>query len=123
MALAYLRKGRSVLIFPEGTVARQEQLLPAHTGVALLALRSGVPILPVAHTGTRRIFVGRNSWRPQVEIQIGQLYTPVVPEGISRKVALQFVTEDLMQRIASMLPPERRGAYVLETAKPEISRE
>lgn len=114
MALAYLRQERAVLIFPEGTVARQERLLAAHTGVAMLALRSGVPILPVAHTGTRRIFVGRRAWLPQVEVRIGEPYVPQVPPGIARKVALKLVTEDLMQRIATMLPPEERGSYVLE---------
>lgn len=110
-ALAYLRQGRAVLIFPEGTVARQEQMLAAHTGAAMLALRSGAPILPVAHSGTRRVFVGRRSWRPQVEVRIGESYLPQVPEGLTRKLALKQVTADLMQRIAAMIPPAERGSY------------
>lgn len=118
-ALACLRRGRAVLIFPEGTVARQGQMLAAHTGVAMLALRAGVPILPVAHTGTRRIFVGRKAWFPQVEVHIGAPYIPQVPEGVSRKAALRSVTEDLMQRIAAMVPPEERGAYTQLQAETE----
>lgn len=114
-ALAYLRQERVVAIFPEGTVAQHEGLLAAHTGVAMLALRSGAPILPIAHTGTRRIFVGRRIWLPRVEIRIGTPYVPCVPRGISRKAALRMVTEDLMLRIARMLPPEDRGAYALLT--------
>lgn len=125
MALAYLRQGRAVLIFPEGTVARQERMLAAHTGAAMLALRSGVPILPVAHSGTRRIFVGRRTWRPQVEMQIGEAYIPQVPEGLARKAALKLATEDLMQRIAVMIAPEERGSYGLrvsdESSRAEMS--
>lgn len=110
-ALAYLHQGRAVLIFPEGTVARQGQMLAAHPGAAMLALRAGVPILPVAHTGTRRIFVGRQSWRPHVEVWIGEPYVPQVPEGVSRKAALRMVTEDLMKRIVHLLPASERRTY------------
>ena len=39
LALAYLREGRVIVIFPEGTVERKEQMIPAHSGVAMLALR------------------------------------------------------------------------------------
>lgn len=110
-ALGYLRQGRAVTIFPEGAVAQHGRLLDAHTGVAMLALRSGAPILPVAHRGTRRIFIGRGVWLPRVEVRIGEPYVPQVPAGLSRKAALKMVTEDLMLRIARMLPPEDRGAY------------
>ncbi|HEY0755302.1 MAG TPA: lysophospholipid acyltransferase family protein [Ktedonobacteraceae bacterium] len=111
LALAYLRQGRAVLIFPEGTVARQGHLLAAHTGAAMLALRTGAPILPVAHSGTRHVFVGRRALWPRVDVQIGELYRPQVPEGVARKAALKAVTEELMRRIALMTPLEERGPY------------
>ncbi len=114
-ALTYLRQGRAVTIFPEGAVAQHERLLAAHTGVAMLALRSGVPILPIAHRGTRRIFIGRRAWLPRVDVWIGKPYVPRVPEGVSRKAALRMVMEDLMLRIAQMLPLEDRGAYAVLT--------
>lgn len=112
-ALAYLCEGKAVTIFPEGAVAQHERLLQAHTGAAMLALRSGVPILPVAHTGTRRIFLGRRGWFPRVDVRIGEPYVPQVPAGVSRKAALRMVTEDLMRRIAYMMPDEARGAYAV----------
>jgi len=46
-----------------------------------------------------------------VTIHIGEPLVPVIPEGISRKAALQMITQDVMMRIAGMLPPERRGVY------------
>src|SRR5579859_2629664 len=53
--LAYLREGKALMIFPEGTVARQEQMIAAHAGAAMLAIRTGATVLPVAHCGTRSV--------------------------------------------------------------------
>jgi 1-acyl-sn-glycerol-3-phosphate acyltransferase len=110
-ALAYLREGKAIVIFPEGTVERQEQMIAAHSGVAMLALRSGATVLPVAHTGTRRILRTWRSWFPRVNVQIGTPYVPTLPEGLARKTGLGAVTQEVMQRIADMLPPEMHGVY------------
>ena len=120
-ALVYLRQGRAVMIFPEGTVERQEQMLPARTGAAMLALRSGATVLPIAHTGTRRILRSLRSWFPRVCIEIGAPFTPQLPEGMGRKAVLRDVTAEIMQRIAAMLPPDERGAYSA-TSLPETPR-
>jgi 1-acyl-sn-glycerol-3-phosphate acyltransferase len=53
-ALELLKSGRSLVIFPEETRARTEELLPFKSGAALLAVRSGFPLLPVGIAGTRR---------------------------------------------------------------------
>jgi len=54
-ALARLEGGRSLVIFPEETRTRTGELLPFKKGAALLALKSGLPILPVAISGTRDV--------------------------------------------------------------------
>lgn len=54
-ALGRLRDGRSLVIFPEETRTRTGELLPFKKGAALLALRAGLPLLPVGLAGTRRI--------------------------------------------------------------------
>jgi 1-acyl-sn-glycerol-3-phosphate acyltransferase len=54
-ALARLQGGRSVVIFPEETRTRTGDLLPFKKGAALLALRSGLALLPVGIAGTRRV--------------------------------------------------------------------
>lgn len=113
-ALAYLRQGRAVMIFPEGTVERQEQMLPARTGAAMLALHSRATVLPIAHTGTRRVLRSFRFQRPQVRIEIGEPFTPQLPAHISRKAALRAITREIMQHIAALLPPEVRGAYATD---------
>jgi 1-acyl-sn-glycerol-3-phosphate acyltransferase len=55
--LALTRDGSSVIFYPEGTCTRDPHLWPmtAKTGVARLALTTGVPIVPVAHWGEQEI--------------------------------------------------------------------
>ena len=53
IALNHLEKSRSVGIFPEGTRSKTDEILDPHMGAAMLSTRSGVPVLPVAVTGTR----------------------------------------------------------------------
>lgn len=110
-ALAYLREGKTLVVFPEGTTERQEQMIPAQSGAAMLALRTGATVLPVAHTGTRRVLKSLRAGRPHVNIQIGKPYVPALPEGTARKAGLQMVTQEVMSRIAEMLPQEVRGVY------------
>ncbi len=109
--LAYLQEGKALGIFPEGTVERKMTMIPALTGGAMLAVRSGTTVLPIAHTGTRKILRSPRWWFPRVNITIGEPYVPVLPPGMPRKAGLQHVTEEMMLRIARMLPPENRGVY------------
>ncbi len=52
--LKLLKAGRSILVFPEETRTRTGELLPFKPGAALLALRSGAPLLPLGVAATRR---------------------------------------------------------------------
>lgn len=56
-AEAALAAGHAVMLFPEGTTTQDPDLWPmvAKTGAARLALRTGVPVIPVAHWGAQRV--------------------------------------------------------------------
>lgn len=57
-ATTALREGKSVLIYPEGTVTKDPDLWPMRPrpGVAALALSGDFPVIPVAHWGSHRVY-------------------------------------------------------------------
>lgn len=110
-AVTYIQEKKALVVFPEGTVARQEQMITAHPGVAVIAVRTKAVVVPVAISGTRRILRSGGSWRPRVCISIGKPYVPAWTQGTSRKVGMQILTDEMMHKIAEMLPMEQRGVY------------
>jgi 1-acyl-sn-glycerol-3-phosphate acyltransferase len=119
---AALAAGNCVLLLPEGTYAKPPHpagLLPFKAGVGFLALRSGAPVLPLALTGSERVWHPRRGWRPwhrpRVTLTFGEPYRPLAPAGLSTKAAYQAVADEMGRRIAALLPEAYRGAYA-ETA-------
>jgi 1-acyl-sn-glycerol-3-phosphate acyltransferase len=53
-AIRALEAGKVLGIFPEGRIARSRELLPFQTGVALMAIKTGVPVYPAYIDGTQR---------------------------------------------------------------------
>jgi len=107
-----LTRGLALIMFPEGSRSKTTQLQPAFPGSALIALRNGVPILPVGIAGTEKI--KGKAWllrRPRVIINIGHLFSPPPVGGKLTKVELARLTNSIMARIAELLPLEYRGHY------------
>ncbi len=103
-----LKRGKVLVIFPEGHRSDNHQLIPAHAGMGMIALRAGVPVVPVAVCGTERVF---KKFRPRITISYGE---PVIlkPKGAKiTKEDIQGATEIVMRHIAAMLPPAYRGVY------------
>ena len=116
-AISVASSGQVLGVFPEGHRSDTGELIFARPGVGLIALRSGAPILPVGIVGTRAFL----SWpailsRSRVEVRIGQPYTPSRTPSLSSREQQALVTDDLMRRIAALLPPEQRGEYQLNMA-------
>ena len=104
--------GMALVTFPEGTRSKNAQLQPAFSGSALIALRSGVPILPVGITGTERI--KGVAWllrRPQITVNIGHPFHLPPASSKLTKAELARLTNYMMERIAELLPLEYRGNY------------
>jgi 1-acyl-sn-glycerol-3-phosphate acyltransferase len=83
------------------------------SGAAFLAMRSGAPLLPVAISGTHRIFPGHSRWPhpTKIVIRIGQPFSlPHRPDGRLERVALAEATERIMSTIEALLPPDQRRA-------------
>lgn len=106
-----LASGLALVMFPEATRSKTAQLQPAYPGSALIAMRAGVPVLPVGITGTEKI--KGISWifrRPKITVNIGRPF--YLPAGSRlEKATLARNTELIMERIAELLPPQYRGVY------------
>lgn len=111
-ARKYLEEGGVLGIAPEGTRSSTGALIQGKTGVAYLADKANVPILPAAITGTDGAVPQiLRLKRPRITFQVGELlYLPPL-ERTERDAALRRNTDELMCRIAAMLPERYRGVY------------
>lgn len=111
-AFRVLRAGHALLMAPEGTRAKEGGLQPAHEGAGLIASRVHVPILPVALWGGRSLVPNVKKFRRTlVHVRISP---PLIVRAEERKFSrdeISTITNEIMYTLASMLPPEYRGAY------------
>lgn len=108
-----LGRGRVLGMFPEGTRSGG-RLGRGEPGTALIALRTGAPILPAAIWGTENVKLPRDLLhRTHVHIRIGKPYQLAKPARITKE-RVAAGTEEIMQRIAELLPTEYRGDYSTE---------
>jgi len=107
-----LKSGKALGIALEGTRSVTGQLLEGKPGAALLALRTGVPIIPTAIAGTEdSVEKLRRLKRPHIVVEYGEpIYPPSLDRG-NREGQLQGLTDEIMCLIASMLPEKYHGFY------------
>lgn len=108
-------KGGGILgIAPEGTRSKTESLQPGKPGTVYLAAKTNVPIIPVGVWGTEdRVVKERLSRLRRLDIH-ARIGEPIYLPPMDRKHRDEFLeehTEELMCRIAALLPPSYRGVY------------
>jgi 1-acyl-sn-glycerol-3-phosphate acyltransferase len=104
-----LRDGWNLVVFPEGTRSSDGWTAPFRVGAAHLALRAGVPIVPVAVRGTYVAMPRGRSWptpgRPRVHLSFGRPLV-AVPEEKSKALAARCEAE-----VARLLDEDRTDWY------------
>lgn len=113
-ALDGLRQGRLVAIAPEGRESVTGALEQGTEGAAYLALKAGVPVLPLTFTGTENARIYGNLKRlrkTDVTMTVGPAF--LLDELPDRQKAIEQGTQKIMCALASQLPPAYRGIYGL----------
>ena len=107
-----LGRGGALGMFPEGHRSKDGKLQRGRPGAALVAMRTGALILPVAISGTRTFL----QWptilrRPYVRVRIGRPFVLSSSDTSSSRDKLAEGTDEMMMHIAELLPPEQWGEY------------
>ncbi|HVN56541.1 MAG TPA: lysophospholipid acyltransferase family protein [Anaerolineaceae bacterium] len=111
-AKEHIKKGGVLGIAPEGTRSNTHALLEGKQGSAYLAEMMRVPIVPVGITGTEHAMAQILTFRrPKIHVRYGELYTLPPLDRADRNTSLQRNTDEIMCRIAALLPESYRGYY------------
>jgi 1-acyl-sn-glycerol-3-phosphate acyltransferase len=94
-------RGISLLIFPEAGRTRTGELLPFKEGAAYIAIKAGVPIVPVALSGTREVLpMGSLNVRPgRVIMRVGD----PIPTSHLTLHDRSRLTAEIYEKVAEML--------------------
>src|SRR5438105_423627 len=105
LAVDRIRKGNTVVVFPEEGRSRERAMRPFQRGGFLLALRSGLPILPVAIVGTFDVFPA-NAKRVKPGPVIVRVGTPIPTEGLTVREKDRLL-EESREQILRLLSGEQ----------------
>jgi 1-acyl-sn-glycerol-3-phosphate acyltransferase len=118
VAAEKMKNGVSFLIYPEGTRSSDGRLLPFRRGAIALAIKAGVPVVPVACSGAHRV-IPKKSYR----ITPGEVVVRFCPAIDSSQFSIarrNELAERVHAAIATALPPDQKPAAVTkaETSLP-----
>lgn len=123
-AIHFLRDGGILGIAPEGTRSRVGSLLQAKTGTVLLAEKTGVPVVPVAIEGTEDGMEKlRRLKKPSLHVHFGPPFTLPPIDRADREGSMQRAADEVMCRIAVMLPARYHGYYACHPRLQELLAE
>ncbi|MCK5054246.1 MAG: 1-acyl-sn-glycerol-3-phosphate acyltransferase [Anaerolineales bacterium] len=112
LGLAALEKGSILAVAPEGTRSGDGSLGKGHSGVVIMALRSGSPLLPMVCYGHEDFWDNLTHLRrTDFRIAVGNPFSlQTNGEPATREMRQQMIDEVMFQ-IAALLPPPYRGVY------------
>jgi 1-acyl-sn-glycerol-3-phosphate acyltransferase len=109
---AVLQRGGILGVAPEGTRSPTGGLQRGKTGVAYIAVKADVPILPVGVSGQEKIVAEwKHLHRAHIVIRVGKPFKLPPLQGGHKGQQLQALTDEVMYHIAALLREDLRGVY------------
>lgn len=111
-SLEVLERGGVLVLFPEGTRSIDGRLRDPEPGAAMIALRTGVPVLPAAVVNSHRILPKGARWPSfeQVTVRFGPPLAVPKVEGRLDHATMEQWGRQIMREIERMLPEDQRSA-------------
>ncbi len=98
-----MKKGSSILLFPEGTRSKNRVMRPFKEGAFLLAKKTGSGMIPVVHTGSEKTF-DRGSWvlkgKAHIHIRVLDEITAEAVSNLDAHELMNLVRKDMEEAIA-----------------------
>jgi 1-acyl-sn-glycerol-3-phosphate acyltransferase len=111
-AAKIIQDGMFLAIFPEGTRTNDGCLIKGHPGVAIMAIKSNVPLLPIVHYGTESFHENIRKWRrTRITFKIGEPFLVKPGRSNPGREERQLMTDEIMYQLAKLLPESNRGYY------------
>lgn len=116
--ISAVKKGNSILIFPEGTRSRTAKMIEGKKGILLFAKLTNAPIAPIGIWGTEKFMPIQKDmdkeafYNADININIGEVFR--LPEKSDDETKEKWEADCLnhiMMKIAELLPKEYRGFY------------
>ena len=113
-------EGRVIILFPEGTRSRNQILQSGKPGVAHLASITGAPIVPFGLAGTSKLqgIVGVLRPTGTLTLNIGAPFRIVQDDDTPTRRLLMSATNEIMRRIAELIPEANRGKFTENAGGP-----
>ncbi|MGE5223153.1 MAG: lysophospholipid acyltransferase family protein [Omnitrophica WOR_2 bacterium] len=107
-----LAQGKILAVAPEGTRSGDGNLLPGKPGITLIAVHSGVSLVPVSYWGAEQFWDNLKHFRrTPFHVRVGRPFViDTHGEGLSKEMR-QRITDEIMFKLAELLPEQYRGAY------------
>ncbi|MFC1998191.1 lysophospholipid acyltransferase family protein [Chloroflexota bacterium] len=111
-AASTLQKGKPLVMFPEGKRSPNAQMIEGFPGSSLIALKAGVPTLPIGITGSEKLKNFFHVFRHNhITVNVGVPFDLPEADRVPTRKQLVETTDMIMHRIAELLPEEYQGVY------------
>jgi len=95
-----IRSGKSIVTFPEGTRSSTRQMLPLKKGGFHLAKSQGIPLMPVAISGSEKVLPKRGKLRSgRIKVKMGE---PIMPDALA-ELTIEELKNEARRRLESLL--------------------
>ena len=117
-AIALLRDGHVVFLYPEGSRSGNAEMQRPHAGAGFLARQTGAMIVPVAIWGSENVLPKGARWphRNPVNVHFGEPFRLGAATRGAPKLGNQEAADLMMRRVADLLPEQHRGVFRSDAA-------